>query len=554
MDEKMEDDDFGAQPLFAAALALPDATRNSFYFARTSDQLSKRLQDENTTAASSELPLGWEEAEGKGTVQHIDLLARESGVRARTRETGDILSRAGSPRSKRRRSFDVERPPVEPPAPTSCMPIRLLKKFASFSQGGKIGAWASTAIAGNDCTSSVLYTSGLCVSNCGSLSPVALLLVSVPLFFYRYIYSEVVTALPLNGGVYNVMLNVSSKRTAAMVSVLIILSYIATAVVSADSAASYMHALVGSCPKFWFTFAILVAFAVLSIFGVKDTAPVAMAIFFHHLITMIVLCGFSFAHLIKKWPALLVDNWNVGPYSSSGYGADIWLLTSFIVVSNSIFRYGYSSALLGVTGFESAANFVESQVPGSFPKVLRNIWFILLFQNVIVEFLLIATVPVSDVSDNIANALILMADQAHGGWLTTWVGVDAVVVLSGAVFTSFVGILGLVERLSRDRCMPQFLLQKNRCFKTMHWIIICFLALTSSLYAVTRGSTTALSGVYTVAFLSVLIVVGIGNLLLKYTRGKLPTLVRAPVIFILAAIVCMAIGLAGNVLFLVRNS
>ena len=88
----------------------------------------------------------------------------------------------------------------------------------------------------------------------------------------------------------------------------------------------------------------------------------------------------------------------------------------------------------------------------------------------------------------------------------------------------------------------------------MHWIIICFLALTSSLYAVTRGSTTALSGVYTVAFLSVLIVVGIGNLLLKYTRGKLPTLVRAPVIFILAAIVCMAIGLAGNVLFLVRNS
>ena len=65
MDEKMEDDDFDAQPLFAAALALPDATRNSFYFARTSDQLSKRLQDDNTTAASSELPLGWKKLKEK---------------------------------------------------------------------------------------------------------------------------------------------------------------------------------------------------------------------------------------------------------------------------------------------------------------------------------------------------------------------------------------------------------------------------------------------------------------------------------------------------------
>ena len=56
---------------------------------------------------------------------------------------------------------------------------------------------------------------------------------------YRWVYTEAVSALPFNGGLYNIFLNTQqSKRTAASVATLTVLSYIATTVVSANSAAA----------------------------------------------------------------------------------------------------------------------------------------------------------------------------------------------------------------------------------------------------------------------------------------------------------------------------
>lgn len=45
-------------------------------------------------------------------------------------------------------------------------------------------------------------------------------------------YSEVGTALPLNGGAYNILLNTTSKTLASLAACLTVLSYVATAVVS----------------------------------------------------------------------------------------------------------------------------------------------------------------------------------------------------------------------------------------------------------------------------------------------------------------------------------
>ena len=50
---------------------------------------------------------------------------------------------------------------------------------------------------------------------------------------------QVVTAMPLNGGIYNLLLNSTSKLTAACFACLTILSYVATGVVSAVSSATY---------------------------------------------------------------------------------------------------------------------------------------------------------------------------------------------------------------------------------------------------------------------------------------------------------------------------
>merc|ERR1719217_1484163 len=108
-------------------------------------------------------------------------------------------------------------------------------------QGHKIGELAATAICGNDITASCFYVVGELSKNAGIYAPVCTVLSSLTLHCFRHIYGEVVTALPLNGGIYNLLLNSSTKRTASVAACLTILSYVATGVVSAVSAAEYLN-------------------------------------------------------------------------------------------------------------------------------------------------------------------------------------------------------------------------------------------------------------------------------------------------------------------------
>lgn len=85
----------------------------------------------------------------------------------------------------------------------------------------------------------------------------------------------------------------------------------------------------------------------------------------------------------------------------------------------------------------------------------------------------------------------------------------------------------MIRRMSLDRVMPQFFLRENRLRHTNHWIILAFFALSTSILLVTQGKLETLGGVYTLAFLSVMALFAIGNMLLKKERGRLPRDVRA---------------------------
>jgi amino acid transporter len=97
---------------------------------------------------------------------------------------------------------------------------------------------------------------------------------------------------------------------------------------------------------------------------------------------------------------------------------------------------------------------------------------------------------------------------------------DATAVLSGAVLTSFVGVTGLVHRMALDQVLPQFFLKKSRR-NTSHRIIITFFLLCSSILLVTKGSLLSLAGVYTISFLGVMTLFGLGDILLKTRRKEL---------------------------------
>jgi hypothetical protein len=108
----------------------------------------------------------------------------------------------------------------------------------------KLSQWFATAICGNDITSSCLYVAAICTAYAGRLAPVCLLLVDSLLYLFRRIYGEVVGALPLNGGAYNALLNSTTKFKASMAACMTILSYMATAVISAKTAVEYGSTLI----------------------------------------------------------------------------------------------------------------------------------------------------------------------------------------------------------------------------------------------------------------------------------------------------------------------
>jgi amino acid transporter len=394
---------------------------------------------------------------------------------------------------------------------------------------GGLSELPSTAICGNDITSSCLYVSALAIIYAGRWAPLVLIMVAAVLFLFRSIYAEVVGALPLNGGAYNALLNTTSKFRASIAACLTILSYMATAVISASEAMHYAHTLWPVLPIIAATIGLLAVFMILSIIGIAESSRVAVFIFITHLTALTVLLVAGVFYIATHGLETLTTN-----LQTPAEGG----------VLKALF-FGFSAALLGISGFESSSNFVEEQAEGVFPKTLRNMWIAVSFFNPVMALLALALIPIPQVAEHEEALLAHMGHESGGQWLSWVISIDAVLVLSGAVLTSFVGVNGLVRRMTLDRCLPQFLLKTNRR-GTTHRIIIAFFILSVSVLLITQGELKALAGVYTISFLAVMALFGLGNILLKVKRSKLPRPARATWGTVLVAITAVIAGLVGN--------
>jgi len=393
----------------------------------------------------------------------------------------------------------------------------------------KLGQLASTAICGNDITSSCLYVSALALIAGGRWGPLALLIVGAVLYLYRSIYGEVVGALPLNGGAYNALLNTTSKFRASIAACLTILSYMATAVISANVAMEYVHTMFSGMPVMYATVGLLAFFAVLTIVGITESSVVAIGIFIFHLSSLVFLVGVGAFYVLQNGTSLLVEN--LATPTENGP----WMAIFF----------GFCAATLGISGFESSANFVEEQEDGVFPKTLRNMWIAVTVFNPAIALLALAIIPLNDVGLYKESLLAEMGMRTGGDWLANIISVDAALVLSGAVLTSFVGVNGLMKRMTLDRCLPQFLLKESGR-GTTYRIIVSFFLLTVSVLWITQGDLDSLAGVYMLSFLSVMLLFGYGNILLKLRRSSLTRPVKASWLTLVVALGAVAAALVGN--------
>lgn len=394
----------------------------------------------------------------------------------------------------------------------------------------KLNQLQATAICGNDISSSCLYVSALTILYAGQFAWISLLIVAIVLFLFRRIYGEVVGAIPLNGGAYNVLLNTSTKRLASVAATLTVLSYMATAVISASEGMHYFHNIFGGVNVAVATVIVLIIFTGLAILGIGESAFVAVFIFITHLITLSLLVLASTWFILNNGLDTFHINWQL-PIASGNITTALFL--------------GFSAAMLGISGFESSANFVEEQEHGIFPKTLRNMWAIVSFFNPVIALLLISIIPLAEVGNHKESLLAYLGQTTGGSWLAWLISIDAVLVLCGAVLTSFVGVSGLLNRMTLDRVLPNYFLKQNK--RGSHYrIIFSFLILCLSVLFATKGHLESLAGVYTFSFLAVMALFGIGNLLLKFKRRKLPRPERARGIVVVIAVSFIIAAFVGN--------
>ncbi|CAK4091661.1 unnamed protein product [Aphanomyces euteiches] len=408
-----------------------------------------------------------------------------------------------------------------------------------------LGQWMATAVCGNDVMSSCSYSSGVVALKAGVASPLGFLVVSLVLYVYRFVYEEVVTAIPLNGGSYNVLLNTTTKRFAAVAACLSILCYTATAVVSAVTGVNYLATIVPSLPIIGTSIAVLGAFAFLMLLGIHESAIVATGIFIFHIATLSILSVVCLIFTIKH-PDIIHGNYVNATFPDVDY-----LGTTIQGTFGTAWFFGFGAAMLGVTGFETSSNFVEEQKPSVFRKTMRNMWSISSFFNILLAVLCFGVLQMDGPDGIVANQNYVLAQMGlitAGTWAKWLVAIDAFVVLAGAVLTAYVGINGLVRRLGSDRVVPAFFVEKNKWRGTCHWIILSFFALATSLVLILDADQIVLSGVYTYSFLSLMFLFGSGCVMLKLKRRHIPRDIDAPWTCILIGMALVLCGILANLL------
>jgi len=339
-----------------------------------------------------------------------------------------------------------------------------------------------------------------------------------------------------------------------------IIAYITTGVVSALEAIAYLQTILPEdcqIDQQIATISLLFFFCILTNLGMSESAAVARTIFVIH-VTVLSLLSILGSFFMVFHSDMLYENWRA-PYPPVDAAGDILSGRLFTALF-----YGFSSAMLGVSGFETSSQFVEEQAPGVFPKTLKNMWMGVVLFNPLLSLISFAAMPLDEIMANKDTVLARMANII-GQWLQSRllisekyvsigslfeliISVDAFIVLAAALLTGYVGINGLIRRMSMDRCLPQFFLIPNPWTGTDSFILVGFFLLCVSQVILLDSDVEALGGVYCYAFLTVMTIFALGNILLKIKRPSLPREITTSWFQSILGLIAVVIALLGNIL------
>lgn len=158
--------------------------------------------------------------------------------------------------------------------------------------------------------------------------------------------------------------------------------------------------------------------------------------------------------------------------------------------------------------------------------------------------------PLQYIYDNPSDLLAAMGRKIGGEVFEKVVVVDAIIVLCGAVLTSYVGVSNLMRRLASDKVLPAFLGERNRrgspYIAIIFFLLLCISLFTAVFDPKNPTGINNVGNVYAMSFLCVLTAFTYAAVMLKLFRPQMARLVISKWWEIWMSVVAVLTGLAGN--------
>lgn len=394
--------------------------------------------------------------------------------------------------------------------------------------------WLAAGLVGADIGTSVFYSSGVLWPFVGFAAPVFVMIVCLCMWLFKTTYQEGCAVTPLNGGAYTMVLQTIGRRAALVVGSMTILSYLATAVVSALSGSLYLSSLWQHWQwPLWLVVLVaatpVVLFALLNLVGLKESTKVVFAIATFHFGMLIVMdvwgLYLAFTHPFP-WDRL------VHGYTGLVNGKT----TSFPGLANLNLKgivLGFAYAFLGITGFESAAQIIEEiEAPNwrSVQKVYLTIVALVTFTSPVSSALAMVMLDPATIDAQKDSLLSSMAFLEGGNVLRTLLVFNACFTLFAAVNTAFAGATGLMTTMGKQGNLPGIVLKRwtdySPILKGFPFVALPFASLCLLMLLAFPGEVDKLGAIYGMAFLGVMTSYCIGVVLLRLHQPK--KVARAP--------------------------
>ncbi len=371
----------------------------------------------------------------------------------------------------------------------------------------------AAGIVGADIGTSVFYGTGILFPIVGYFAPLFILIACLAMWIFKRTYEEGLAMSPYNGGAYSMILRSLGRRMAVVAGALTVVSYLATAAVSSLSGSYYFSSLFSGGlhvhQVVYISFIPLILFGVLNIKGIKEPAKI---------VTVIAITHFSLLMIISTWSLIyLVFHWNDVDFSKFfnffNYPKEITIAT---------LAYGFAASFLGITGFESAAQIVETLERPTMLTVRKLYRAVIILVSatapVISIFCLIILTP-EEVSSNLNHLLSGLSKKIGGSFLLFLIVVDATLTLFAATNTAYVGFIGLATTMAKHGNLPQIFLKRiNHIvpkFEGYPVIVFSMMLIVMMMSSFVAGAVEITAKVYEIAFLGVMVSFAVGVILLR---------------------------------------